>query len=111
MLHVVRFLVAGFSVTLASLVATRFSGVIGGMLLAFPFLITTGLLFSLTSSNTSNASSTFSQMASGVLYGMIPLSVYAVVLVLSSTRLAPLLAISLGILAWATTALVVQVLR
>lgn len=81
--------------TLASLVAKNVSSTLGGMLLAFPFLISTGLLFAVPSGATH-----FRGVAFGVLLGILPLLAFALTVVVAASRVSPLAALALGIASW-----------
>lgn len=103
---IARFLAAGTAVTLSGLVASRVSAHVGGMILAFPFVIGTGLIFAMRAGDAQ-----FSRVASGVLWGLVPLALFTVA-VIGVVRVAPApLALAVGAVVWVCTAGVLQWLR
>jgi hypothetical protein len=102
MLWVARFLAAGSAVTIASMLSRRFGGSVGGMVLAFPFVIGTGLLFALL-----EGGEVFRETASGALRGLLPLCCFTLVVVVLS-RSHPVTALVAGFLSWLVVAAVLQ---
>jgi uncharacterized membrane protein (GlpM family) len=97
-----RFLIAGTVVCLASWIAKRASPTLAGMILAFPFLIGTALVFTI-----SDGEKGFRAMAGGVLWGIVPLAFFCVSTVLIVKVLPPWAALSIGALVWIAVAGVV----
>jgi uncharacterized membrane protein (GlpM family) len=106
MLWVARFVVAGTAVTLSALLSKRFGGAAGGMVLAFPFVIGTGLLFTIL-----EGGDEFRATASGVLWGLLPLLCFALVVLAVSRTHSGTVALTAGILTWIAAAAAIHWLR
>jgi len=95
-----RLLLPGVAVVLATWVGQRLGATAGGILLAFPFVIGSGLVFAM-----ARGSVTFQTTALGALRGLIPLALFLVT-VAAASRWLPLPAcLALGGVVWLGTAL------
>lgn len=106
MLWFARFLAAGSTVTIAALLSRRLGPATGGMVLAFPFVIGTGLLFALVEGREQ-----FRSTALGVLWGLLPLLCFSLVVLAVSRSHAGITALSWGAFAWVSVATAVYWLR
>jgi hypothetical protein len=103
---VVRFLAAGSAVTLAGVAASRFGAHVGGMLLTFPFIISTGLMFSIGAGRDH-----FAEVTSGVLWGLLPLALFAAAVLLCVRIWPAQAALAVGVGVWLLAAGVLQWLK
>jgi uncharacterized membrane protein (GlpM family) len=69
------------------------------MVLAFPFVIGTGLVFAAAAGETD-----FRETTQGVLWGLLPLLVFALVVIFAARHAVPLVALALGSVAWIISA-------
>ena len=106
MFWVARFCAAGSAVTLAALLARRFGENLGGMILAVPFVIGTGLLFAMADGKVA-----FRDTATGVLWGLLPLLSFSLAVLVVSRQHSTVTALLCGLLVWLAVAGVVFWLR
>lgn len=98
----VKFLVAGAAVTVAGLVAKRVGPAAAGMVLAFPFIIGSGLIFA-----AGDSAASMRQTALGALWGLVPLTAFLLTVVVASSHWPPTASLATGVAAWVVVAVVV----
>jgi uncharacterized membrane protein (GlpM family) len=103
MMWIARFIAAGSVVTAAGLIAARVGAGLGGLVLAFPFVIGTGLVFA-----SMQSAEHFRAVTTGVLWGILPLAVFAATVALAAQRSSALAALALGVIAWLCVAMFIQ---
>jgi uncharacterized membrane protein (GlpM family) len=91
-------------VCLASWIAKRVSPTLAGMLLAFPFLIGTTLLFSLGAPERN-----FRLIVTGVLWGLIPLAGFCASILIGSRFFPVWASVGVGLATWVVLALTIYV--
>jgi uncharacterized membrane protein (GlpM family) len=106
MYWVARFLAAGAAVTIAGAVANRFGAHVGGMLLAFPFVISTGLVFAMR-----DGREHFAEVTYGVLWGLGPLALFSIAALVGVRFWSAQAALAFGVCVWLIVAGVLWWLR
>lgn len=106
MFWILRFCAAGTAVTLSSLISRRLGPTAGGMVLAFPFVIGTGMVLTV-----GEGRGHLRELATGVLLGLGPLLLFVLTVVLLAPRLHPVMALVAGVGGWLVSAGVVQWLK
>ena len=106
MVWVLRFVAAGTAVTLSGMLSKSLGPRAAGMVLAFPFVIGTGLAFSIGSGREQ-----FRSLTLGVLLGLGPLLLFALTVLLVARRLPSPAALVLGVGVWLVAAGAVQCLK
>ena len=101
-----KFIAVGVAVTVAGVVAKRLGPFVGGMVLAFPFAIGSGLIFSAVEEG-----GDFRRTAVGALWGLVPLLVFLVVVVALAPRTNPANTLLVAVAAWVAVAVAVNSLR
>jgi len=94
-----KFIIAGIAVTIAGFAAKQFNATLGGMILAFPFVIGTGLIFARTDSMTAYVST-----AQGALMGLVPLTVFLLCVVFLGDKIPTIASLAAGVVSWVVVA-------
>ena len=106
MFWIARFLAAGVAVTVAGLLSRRFGPSLGGMVLAFPFVIGVGLIFA-----SMDGKASFRETATGMMWGLLPLLCFGFVVLAVSRQHTAEASLLCGVLVWLATAAAVHWLR
>lgn len=96
---IARFLAAGTAVLIAGIIAKKLGPFPAGLILAFPFVIGTGLIFAAIENDNSMRT-----VALGSLLGLIPLAAFLTTILTTPQTWTTWTTLTLATLAWLTTA-------